>query len=95
MEWNRSFVNAQFQSYGADLPWIPESGSIDESIVSQVTGTKVKFDRQGMIEMDLPEKQQEPLSEKDMDDFQTYRDLFWLYVKLDTIQSLIRGTRVL
>ena len=95
VDWSTSFVNAQFQSYGEELPWVPEPGSIDEGIVSQITGMKVKYDRYGSVVDESKADFKQPLSEKEMDDFQTHRDLFWFFTKLDMIQSLIRGRRLL
>lgn len=95
MDWSRPFVNAQFQSYGDDLPWVPEPNSIDESVVSQITGMKVRYDRHGSVVDESRTSSKKPPSEKDMDDFQTYRDLFWFFTKIDWIQSLIGGRRLL
>jgi hypothetical protein len=96
IDWSsRPYVNAQFQSYGDELPWIPESGSMDEDIIGQLTGVKIKYDRQGSIEVGAPKAQKVPPTEKDMDDYQTYRDLFWMYAKIDNIQALVAGRRLL
>ena len=95
VDWSRPFVNAQFQSYGEELPWVPEPNSIDEGILSQMTGTKIKYDRHGSVVDESKSTSKSPLSEKEMDNYQTYRDLFWFFTKLDMIQSFIRGRRTL
>ena len=95
MNWSRPFVNAQFQSYGDDLPWVPDPSSVDEGVVAQLTGMKVKYDRHGSVIDESNQKSKRPLSEKEMDEYQTYRDLFWFFTKLDMIQSLIRGRPLL
>ena len=58
-----------------------------------MTGMKVKYDRSGSVvdESGTPTSPKTPPTEKDMDDYQVYRDLFWFFAKLDIIQSLIRG----
>ena len=95
MDWSRPFVNAQFQSYGDELPWVPDPNSVDEGVVSQMTGIKIKYDRHGSVVDESKQNSKGPLNEKEMDDYQTYRDLFWFFTKLDMIQSLIRGRRLL
>ena len=96
VDWSRPYVNAQFQSYGDDLPWVPEPNSVDESVVSQMTGVKVKYERHGsIVDESNVTTSNGRLSEKEMDEYQTYRDLFWFYTKLDMIQALLRGRRLL
>ena len=95
MDWSRPFVNAQFQTYGDDLPWVPDPSSVDEGVVAQLTGLKVKYDRHGSVIDESRQTSERKLSEKDMDEYQTYRDLFWFFTKLDMIQSMIRGRPLL
>ena len=84
-----------FPSYTDTLPWIPEPGSNDEAILTKIIGTSRRTDFHGKKQETKPSKSNRPITEKEMDDFQTYRDLFWMYTKIDNIQSFVSGRRLL
>lgn len=85
----------KFPSCLDTLPWIPEPGSTDEDILNRIIGTSGRHDFHGQKQETRPSRSNRPVTEKEMDDFQTYRDLFWTYTKIDNIQSFVSGRRLL
>ena len=94
MNWYNPYVSPQYLPFPADIPWLPQPGGLDEKIVSQLMGWRVQYDDFGSV-IDDHEARKGPLSEKEMENFQTYRDLFWWFCKHDIIQSVISGNRLL
>ena len=93
--WYSSYVNAQFQPFDDGMPFVPDTDGIDETLVGQLMGWKIKYDQYGSVTEEVPTESRQNLSEKEIEDYQIYRDLFWFYCKLDVIQSVIRGTELL
>ena len=78
-----------------ELPWLPDHGSADEEFLDKIRGSSIKKPFHSRNRKATAPDSNKPLSEKDIDDFQTYRDLFWTYTKIDNIQSIVTGRRLL
>ena len=88
-------VPGQYAHFADEIPFVPNPDGLDENLVSQIMGLKVRYDGCGGIVHEEPPTPKSPLTEKDVDDYQTNRDLFWFFVRMDIIQSLIRCGRLL
>ena len=78
-----------------ELPWVPGANGPDESLISAIMGQKARYDRsRGNID-EINADTKPPLTQQDLDDFQTKRDLWWWFCKMDVIQSLVRGGSLL
>ena len=94
--WYHQYVGHQFKNLKTELPWVPVSNGVDEQVVSKLMGWKIRYDEFGsVIEEGTNDDGKAPLSDKDLDDFQVYRDLFWFFCKQDCIQSSISGHALL
>ena len=89
-----SWVNNNFHPYD-DMPYIPTPDGLDENLVSQIMGWRIKYDQYGTVLDDGPTEPRPPLTEKDINTYQVHRDLFWWYCKQDIIQSVISGKPLL
>ena len=71
--------------------------NINERLVSQLMGWKVRFDEYGRVidENVLEEPPKVQITSKDIETYRTYGDLFWWYCKQDVYQSIISGNRLL
>ena len=74
-----------------ELPWVPDANGPDESLLSAIMGQKAQYDRSRGNVGEVDANAKPPLTQKDLDDFQTKRDLWWWFCKMDVIQSLVRG----
>jgi hypothetical protein len=70
---------------------------VDENIVSILMGNKLRYDQYGHILDDkLPDSRGSKLyTQRDLDIYETQRDLFWWYCKQDVLQSILGGGRLL
>jgi hypothetical protein len=74
----------------------PNVDEVDENIVSMLMGKKLFYDRYGQIIDDNDSG--DPIkeySERDLETYETQRDLFWWYCKQDVYQSILGGGRLL
>ena len=93
--WYSSYVDTQFQPFGDGMPFVPNSDGLDENLIGELMGWTVNHDQYGGIIDETSSGPKPSLTEKEIEDYQIYRDLFWFYCKLDVIQSVIRGTELL
>ncbi|KAH8648788.1 hypothetical protein BGZ60DRAFT_474269 [Tricladium varicosporioides] len=76
----------QFQAYVDD---------VDENIVGMIMGKRVAYDAYGSVIDDTANGQDnKTYSEKDLEIYETQRDLFWWYCKQDAYQSILGGGRL-
>jgi hypothetical protein len=74
-------------------PYVDE---VDENIVGIMMGRKVQYDQYGQIlDDDKDEGWTREYTERDLEIYETQRDLFWWYCKQDAYQSILGGGRLL
>ena len=75
----------------------PNQDELDESLINQIMGRKIRYDEYGrIIDTDPPvEAPKAPITSKDIEEYKIYGDLFFWYCKQDMYQSLISGNRLL
>jgi hypothetical protein len=85
--------------YGLDdrTRFQPNVDEVDENIVSMLMGKRLFYDRYGQIIDDSvwDGPQRKEYSERDLEIYETQRDLFWWYCKQDVYQSILGGGRLL
>lgn len=68
----------------------------DEDLISTIMGWQIHYDHHGFIIDGSPSVPgQPPLTTKEIEDFDTQRDLVWWYCKQDMYQSMVSGNRLL
>ena len=72
------------------------SDEVDENIVGMLMGKKLCYDQYGEILDDCAsdDYRTKVYTEKDLEIYETQRDLFWWYCKQDVYQSLLGGRLV-
>lgn len=70
---------------------------VDENLVGLLMGKKVRYDEYGQI---MPDFVSEPdwckeYTERELEIYETQRDLFWWYCKQDVYQSILGGGKLL
>jgi hypothetical protein len=69
---------------------------VDETIVGMLMGKKLSYDQYGQVLDDsLPDDNGKTYSERDLELYETQRDLFWWYCKQDAYQAILGGGRLL
>lgn len=78
-------------------PSMRKDYEIDENLVSAIMGWEVKYNQHGQVlESDEPSPSyDQPLTSKEMENFDIQCDLFWWYCKHDMYQSMVSGNRLL
>ena len=70
--------------------------NVDEKLVSACTGHHVDYDHHGAVIDEHKSRGYQKVSTlKDLEMYETRRDLQWWYLKQDTFQSMISGNRLL
>lgn len=79
---------AHFQSYVED---------VDENIVGMLMGKRLRYDQYGEVleELDQDESENKTFTEKEVDDYEIQRDVYWWYAKQDVFQSILGGGKLL
>ncbi|TVY13049.1 hypothetical protein LARI1_G009242 [Lachnellula arida] len=68
---------------------------VDETIVSMLMGKKLRYDQFGQVIDDtLQDDSGKTYSERDLELYETQRDLFWWYCKQDAYQAILGGGRL-
>jgi hypothetical protein len=75
----------------------PHVNEVDENIVGRLMGDQVRYDQYGHIidEGSSEVHEDKEYTERDLEIYETQRDLFWWYCKQDTYQSILGGGRLL
>jgi hypothetical protein len=70
---------------------------VDENIVNMLMGKKLRYDQYGRIlAEDIPDNgSRRVYTQRELDIYESQRDLFWWYCKQDVYQSLLGGGRLL
>jgi hypothetical protein len=70
---------------------------LDENIVLMLMGEKLLYDQYGQLVDDSApgDTWSKEYSERDLETYETQRDLFWWYCKQDVYQSILGGGRLL
>lgn len=71
------------------------SGDIDYQLLSTITGMRVLAEDYGLGEGQALDERCLYATDKDLDDYDILRDLFWWYAKMDVYQSILGGTKLL
>jgi hypothetical protein len=88
----KSKENASSWSSHEFTPYSNES-SVDENLVSRFMGWNVRYEQNtGIVDDDFDKM---PLTERDIETYNTQSDLFWWACKQDIIQSSVSGNRLL
>lgn len=75
----------------------PPADEVDENLVGMLMGKKVIYDQYGQV-MDSFVSEQDwnrEYTERELETYETQRDLFWWYCKQDTYQSILGGGKLL
>ncbi|TVY36121.1 hypothetical protein LSUB1_G005345 [Lachnellula subtilissima] len=68
---------------------------VDETIVSMLMGKKLSYDQYGQVVDDtFQDDSEKTYSERDLELYETQRDLFWWYCKQDAYQAILGGGRL-
>ena len=69
---------------------------VNEDLISAIMGWQIRYDQYGFVlDGNKSETGQSPLTTKEIEDFDTQRDLFWWFCKQDMYQSMVSGNRLL
>ncbi|KAI9761075.1 MAG: hypothetical protein M4579_001227 [Chaenotheca gracillima] len=70
---------------------------VDEDLVSLLMGRQLSYDDHGRVTEDAAGnvEQEQELTQKDLEDYETRSDLFWWLLKQDLFQSILSGNRLL
>ena len=73
--------------------YLLSSEDVDENLVGMLMGKKVQYDQYGQILDDsIPENNgSKAYTLRELETYETQRDLFWWYCKFDVYQSLLGG----
>lgn len=74
----------------------PHIDEVDEPLVGTLMGNNVRYDHYGQVmDENTPEPDEDKdYTERDLEIYETQRDLFWWYCKQDTYQSILGGGRL-
>ena len=75
----------------------PNYDDVNEDLVSMIMGKKLRYDAYGQVleDFDAPSNQHKVYTQRELETYETQRDLFWWYCKNDAFQSIISGNRLL
>ncbi|KAK5998480.1 putative transcriptional regulatory protein C15D4.02 [Cladobotryum mycophilum] len=76
------------------LPQLQPASALDYRLLSTLTGIKVTSEDYGDITPQYLDPRSLPVSDKDVENFDIYCDLFWWYCKMDVYQSFLGGTKL-
>ncbi|EKD19726.1 uncharacterized protein L3040_001926 [Drepanopeziza brunnea f. sp. 'multigermtubi'] len=89
------------QNHGLEFDFDEQSHTnpadeVDENVVGVLMGTKVSYNDYGKVLGDSQSHQsrEKYYTERDVEIYETQRDLFWWYAKQDTYQSILGGGKL-
>lgn len=83
------------REFATDAP-TQNGNEISEDLVSAIMGWQIRYNQYGFVlDGNEPATGHEPLTTKEMEEFDIQRDLFWWYCKQDMYQSMVSGNRLL
>lgn len=68
---------------------------LDYSLLSSITGHRVAAEDYGLQDGQLLDEECLWTTDKDIENYDILRDLFWWYAKMDVYQSMLGGTKLL
>lgn len=78
---------------GGPLP--PDPNALDFDFLTAITGYRVTAEDYCLREDQLFQNTGSQTTEKDIDNFENLRDLFWWYCKMDVYQTVLGGAKLL
>lgn len=80
-----------------ELEETPNHDDVNEGLVGMILGKKLRYDEYGQVFEDLhsSSNQHRVYTQRDIETYETQRDLFWWYCKQDAFQSILSGNRLL
>jgi len=92
--WYSGAITVEYHSFQQGYE-MPKEEEVNEALVSQLMGWKIKYDGYGGIVNDYPDAPRLPITEKDREMYKIHCDLFWWYAKQDVYQSVVSGNPLL
>jgi Fungal specific transcription factor domain len=85
------------EPYAEGLQVAGSEDEVNENLVSVIMGRKFHYDRHGQIldDINVTGDHKKVYTERDLEIYETQRDLFWWYCKQDMYQSVLSGSRLL
>ncbi|KAJ6172173.1 hypothetical protein N7470_001240 [Penicillium chermesinum] len=74
-----------------DDPFADKEDSINQEFIGTLLGRRIDYDQFGHVEGYHSQAPKKHFSRKDIENFRIQTDLYWWYIKQDTIHSLISG----
>jgi hypothetical protein len=92
----RQYQAQQLGNFDDRNRYLP-SEDVDENIVSVLMGRRLRYDEYGQILDDnsIEDAGNKVYTERELEIYETQRDLFWWYCKHDVYQSILGGGRLL
>lgn len=78
---------------GGALPDDPNG--LDYDLITTITGFRVTPDDYGLRDAQVLDQTDTSVTDKDIETFENFRDLFWWYCKMDVYQTILGGTKLL
>jgi hypothetical protein len=84
-------------TYGRTSGFSKSTEDVDDNIVAVLMGKQLKYDHEGrIVEEGLGgDERYREYTERDLDMYETQRDLWWWYCKQDAYQSILAGGKLL
>ena len=81
----------------ADFPQTSRHEDVNEGLVGMIMGKKLRYDEYGQVleDFNAPGSQQKVYTQRELETYETQRDMFWWYCKQDAFQSILSGNRLL
>lgn len=80
---------------GAGGPLPPDPNALDFDLLTTITGYPVAADDYCLREDQLFQSVESTVTERDIENFESLRDLFWWYCKMDVYQAMLGGAKLL
>ena len=68
---------------------------LDYNLLSTITGMRVSAEDYGLRDGQILDEECLCTTDKDIENYDLLRDLYWLYCKMDVYQSILGGTKLL
>jgi hypothetical protein len=89
-------INESYPRQAGSLQHIESENELNENLVSMIMGKKIHYDQYGKVLEDIDVRgDQKVYAQRDLEIYETQRDLFWWYCKQDMYQSVLSGSRLL
>lgn len=94
--YQQSFFDGENSAFDYNGRFSPQAEEVDENLVGMLMGKKVRYDQYGQIIEDFVSMKDwnKTYTERDLEIYETQRDLFWWYCKQDVYQSILGGGKL-